>query len=63
MQFRLGALCVFAFFSSFCELAAAGTTVFINEMRAVHRLTNRARVPYLSRLIELKHVRWSADEK
>lgn len=40
-----------------------GSTVFINEMRAVHRLTNRARVPYLSRLIELKHVRWSADEK
>lgn len=40
-----------------------GSTVFINEMRAVHRLTNRAKVPYLSRLIELKHVRWTADEK
>ena len=40
-----------------------GSTVFINEMRAVHRLTNRAKVPYLSRLIELKHVRWSAEEK
>lgn len=39
-----------------------GSTVFINNMRAVHRLTNRAKVPYLSRLIELKHVRWSADE-
>ena len=39
-----------------------GSTVFINDMRAVHRLTNRAKVPYLSRLIELKHVRWSADE-
>ena len=39
-----------------------GSTVFIDEMRAVHRLTNRAKVPYLSRLIELKHVRWSADE-
>ena len=38
-----------------------GSTVFINEMRAVHRLTNRAQVPYLSRLIELKHVRWSDD--
>ena len=38
-----------------------GSTVFINEMRAVHRLTNRAEVPYISRLIELKHVRWSAD--
>jgi len=40
-----------------------GSTVFINDMRAVHRLTNRANVPYLSRLIELKHVRWSADGK
>ena len=39
-----------------------GSTVFINDMRAVHRLTNRAKVPYLSRLIELKHVRWPADE-
>lgn len=38
-----------------------GTTVFINDMRAVHRLTNRADVTYLSRLIELKHVCWSAD--
>jgi hypothetical protein len=38
-----------------------GTTVFINEMRAVHRLTNRSNVIYLSRLIELKHVQWSAD--
>ena len=38
-----------------------GSTVFINEMRAVHRLTNRSNVTYLSRLIELKHVQWSAD--
>jgi hypothetical protein len=38
-----------------------GATVFINEMRAVHRLTNRAKVLYLSRLIELKHVNWSAE--
>jgi hypothetical protein len=38
-----------------------GTTVFINEMRAVHRLTNRANMPYLPRLIELKHLHWSAD--
>ena len=38
-----------------------GSAVFINEMRAVHRLTNRAEVPYISRLIELKSVRWSAD--
>src|SRR5947207_15891039 len=33
-----------------------GSTVFINDMRAVHRLTNRSQVTYLSRLIELKHV-------
>ena len=38
-----------------------GATVFINEMRAVHRLTNRSNVRYLSRLIELKQIRWSAD--
>jgi quercetin dioxygenase-like cupin family protein len=39
----------------------AGTQVFIDEMRAVHKLTNRADVPYISRLIELKHVTWVAD--
>jgi hypothetical protein len=39
-----------------------GTTVFINEMRPVHRLTNRSNVTYLSRLIELKHISWSADK-
>lgn len=38
-----------------------GNTVFINEMRPVHRLFNRAKVPYLSRLIELKHIRWIAE--
>lgn len=38
-----------------------GSTVFINEMRAVHRLTNRARIRYLSRLIELKDVRWTTE--
>ena len=38
-----------------------GSTVFMNEMRPVHRLTNRAEVRYLSRLIELKSIRWSAD--
>ncbi len=38
-----------------------GSLVFMNEMRPVHRLTNRAQVPYLSRLIELKHIRWSAE--
>ncbi len=40
-----------------------GSTVFINEMRAVHRLTNRATIPYLSRLIELKNIRWTAEVK
>jgi hypothetical protein len=38
-----------------------GSTVFINEMRAVHRLTNRAKIRYLSRLIELKNVRWTTE--
>lgn len=38
-----------------------GSTVFIDEMRPVHRLTNRSPVTYLSRLIELKHVTWRAD--
>jgi quercetin dioxygenase-like cupin family protein len=35
-----------------------GATVFIDGMRPVHKLTNRAQVPYLSRLVELKHVTW-----
>jgi hypothetical protein len=38
-----------------------GSLVFMNEMRPVHRLTNRAAVAYRSRLIELKSVRWSTD--
>jgi len=37
-----------------------GAMVFMNEMRPVHKLTNRSTVPYVSRLIELKHVRWIA---
>jgi hypothetical protein len=39
----------------------AGSTVFIDQLRPVHRLTNKASVPYLSRLIELKHITWSLD--
>jgi|SRR5450759_3368448 len=39
----------------------AGSFVFINEMRAVHRLTNKSKVTYLSRLIELKSVTWSTE--
>ena len=39
----------------------AGSFVFINEMREVHRLTNKAKVTYLSRLIELKSVTWSTE--
>lgn len=38
-----------------------GSTVFINDMRPVHRLTNRSSLTYLSRLIELKHIRLSAE--
>jgi hypothetical protein len=38
-----------------------GSVVFMNEMRPVHRLTNRAATRYLSRLIELKSIRWSAE--
>jgi hypothetical protein len=34
--------------------------VFINEMREVHRLTNKSNVTYLSRLIEMKSVTWTA---
>ena len=38
----------------------AGSYVFINAMREVHRLTNKSNVTYLSRLIEMKSVTWSA---
>ena len=38
----------------------AGSYVFINDMREVHRLTNRSNVTYLSRLIEMKSVTWTA---
>ena len=38
-----------------------GSFVFINEMREVHRLTNKAGIPYFSRLIELKSVTWIAE--
>lgn len=39
----------------------SGSFVFIDEMRAVHRLTNRSNVTYLSRLIEMKSVTWKAE--
>lgn len=39
----------------------AGTYVFINDMREVHRLTNKSNVIYLSRLIEMKSVTWTAS--
>jgi hypothetical protein len=39
-----------------------GSSVFINEMRPVHRLTNRSTVICLSRLVELKHITWPADD-
>lgn len=38
-----------------------GSFVFINEMRPVHRLTNKSKVTYLSRLIEMKSVTWAAE--
>jgi len=38
----------------------AGSYVFINDMREVHRLTNTSNVTYLSRLIEMKSVTWTA---
>jgi hypothetical protein len=38
-----------------------GSFVFINEMREVHRLTNKSNVDYLSRLIEIKSVTWQAQ--
>ena len=40
----------------------SGATVFIDGMRPVHRLTNKAKIPYLSRLVELKHVTWKPGE-
>lgn len=41
----------------------AGHLVFMNEPRPVHRLTNQADVPYISRLTELKHIRWTLSEE
>jgi hypothetical protein len=38
-----------------------GSFVFINEMREVHRLTNKSKVAYFSRLIEIKSVTWTAE--
>ncbi len=38
----------------------AGSFVFIDEMRPVHRLTNKSKVTYWSRLIEMKAVTWTA---
>jgi quercetin dioxygenase-like cupin family protein len=38
----------------------AGSYTFINEMREVHQLTNKSDVVYLSRLIEIKSVTWTA---
>jgi hypothetical protein len=38
-----------------------GHTVFMDVARPVHRLTNRAKVPYLSRLVELKYITWPLE--
>ncbi len=40
----------------------AGSFVFIDEMRPVHRLTNKSEITYWSRLIELKSVTWTASD-
>jgi len=37
----------------------AGSFVFIDEMRPVHRLTNKSAVTYWSRLVELKSITWT----
>jgi quercetin dioxygenase-like cupin family protein len=37
----------------------AGSYTFINEMREVHQLTNKSDVLYLSRLIEIRSVKWT----
>lgn len=39
-----------------------GETVYIDSARPVHKLTNKGKTPYLSRLIELKHVVLTLDE-
>jgi hypothetical protein len=39
-----------------------GSFVFINDMREVHRLTNKSNIAYFSRLIEMKSVTWSTQE-
>ena len=38
-----------------------GSWVFMDQMRPVHRLTNKSDVVYLSRLIELKSVSWTGQ--
>ncbi|WP_206412848.1 cupin domain-containing protein [Nitratireductor soli] len=39
-----------------------GHTVYIDEKRAIHKLTNTSDQTYLSRLIEFKAVRWTYDD-
>lgn len=39
-----------------------GSTVFMDQFRPVHRLTNRATIPYVSRLVELKHLHWTPEK-
>lgn len=39
-----------------------GHTVFINEKRGIHKLTNRSDTTYLSRLIELKSVAFTFED-
>jgi hypothetical protein len=50
------------FGDKFATQEPSGATVFIDGMRPVHRLTNKAKIPYVSRLVELKHVTWQPEE-
>src|ERR1700730_13981288 len=39
-----------------------GATVFIDQMRPVQKLTKRAKIPYVSRLVEHKQITLPTDE-
>jgi quercetin dioxygenase-like cupin family protein len=40
-----------------------GHLVFMEQTRPVHKLTNKADVAYVSRLVELKHITWDLKEE
>jgi hypothetical protein len=49
------------FGATFTTDEPVGATVFIDQLRPVHRLTNKASVAYVSRLVELKHITWALE--